>query len=54
MKEAEEWNDDWEIEETRNYNPTIHKPFNYELSLYISPADKKAYLILIALLRKNL
>ncbi len=42
MKEAEEWNNDWEIEETRNYNPTIYKPFDYELSLYVSPADKKA------------
>lgn len=44
MEELEEWNDEWEIEETRNYNPYIYKPFDYKLSLYVSPTNKKVYL----------
>ena len=44
MEELEEWNDEWEIEETRNYNPYIYKPFNYKFSLYVSPTNKKVYL----------
>lgn len=44
IEEIEEWNDIWEIEERRNYNPNTHKPFNYKLSVYKKPTDKKTYL----------
>ena len=44
IEEVEEWNDIWEIEESRNYNPNTHKPFNYKLSVYKKPTDKKTYL----------
>lgn len=44
IEEIEEWNDSWEIEESRNYNPNTHKPFNYKLSVYKKPTDKKTYL----------
>ena len=45
IKESEEWNNGWEIADNRNYNPNTYKPFNYKLSLYKSPTDKKAYLV---------
>ncbi|MCG2808952.1 MAG: hypothetical protein L6275_01245, partial [Candidatus Portnoybacteria bacterium] len=44
IEEVEEWNNKWEIEESRNYNPDTHKPFGYKLSLYKHPQDKKVYL----------
>ena len=44
IEELEEWNEEWEIEETRNYNPHIYKPYEYNLSLYISPSNNKTYL----------
>lgn len=44
IKEVEEWSNVWEIEESRNYNPNTHKPFNYKLSVYKKPTDKKTYL----------
>ncbi len=44
IEELEEWNEEWEIAETRNYNPHIYKPYEYSLSLYISPSDNKTYL----------
>lgn len=44
MQEIEEWNENWEIEKSRNYNPYIYKPYEYKLSLYISPSNKKVYL----------
>jgi len=34
IKEAEVWNNDWEIPENRNYNPNVYKPFGFKLSLY--------------------
>lgn len=44
IKETEEWNDEWEISENRNFNPNLYKPFGYALSLYKSPQNKKTYL----------
>ena len=44
IEEIEEWNDNWEIEENRNYNPDTHKPFDYKLSVYKNPTNKKTYL----------
>jgi type III restriction enzyme len=44
IEEAEEWNNNWEISESRNYNPFTYKPFQKELSLYKSPQDKQVYL----------
>ncbi len=44
IKETEEWNNNWEISENRNYNPNLYKPFGYALSLYKSPRNKKTYL----------
>jgi type III restriction enzyme len=44
IKEVEAWNDEWEITESRNYNPNVYKPFSKELSLYKSPNDEKVYL----------
>lgn len=44
IEEIEEWNDKWEIEESRNYSPHTHKGHRETLSLYVSPRDKKAYL----------
>lgn len=46
IKEVEEWNDEWEISETRNFNPYTHKPYGFKLSLYKHNQDKKAYLTL--------
>ena len=43
-KEAEEWNNEWEISESRNYNPNTYKPYDFYLSLYKHVKDKKAYL----------
>ena len=43
-KELEEWNENWEIEKTKNYNPNIYKPFDYKLCIYVSPIDNKVYL----------
>ena len=40
----EEWNNEWEIVENRNYNPYVYKPFKFELSIYKQPKDKKVYL----------
>lgn len=44
IEEAEEWNDTWEISESRNYNPHTYKPYDVRLSLYKHLQDKKAYL----------
>lgn len=44
IEEIEEWNDEWEITESRNYNPNVYKPFDKDLALYKSPNDKKVYL----------
>jgi type III restriction enzyme len=44
IKEVEEWNDTWEVSETRNFNPYIYKPHLFKLSLYKNNQDKKAYL----------
>ena len=44
IEEVEEWNNEWEISESRNYNPNIYKPFSYKFSLYKHIQDKKAYL----------
>ncbi|MCC6323510.1 DEAD/DEAH box helicase family protein [Candidatus Nomurabacteria bacterium] len=44
ISEAEEWNNEWEIEEKRNYNPYVYKPHTYKLSIYKYPKDKKVYL----------
>ena len=34
IKEIEEWNEDWEIIESRNFNPYIYSKYDYKLSLY--------------------
>ena len=34
IKEIEEWNDNWEISENRNYNPDIYKKYDYKLNFY--------------------
>lgn len=44
IEEIEEWNDEWEITESRNYNPNVYKPFDKKLALYKSPNDKRVYL----------
>lgn len=44
IKAVEEWNNAWEISETRNYNPNTYKPYKFDLSLYKHFSDKKAYL----------
>lgn len=44
IKETEEWNDSWEVSETRNYNPNTYKPYPFDLSLYKHASDKRAYL----------
>jgi len=44
IEEIEEWDDAWEIAESRNYNPDTYKPKKFKLSLYQSPLNKKAYL----------
>lgn len=44
IEEVEEWNNEWEIVENRNYNPYVYKPFKFELSIYKQPKDKKVYL----------
>jgi type III restriction enzyme len=44
IEEVEQWNDNWEIMESRNYNPNTYKAYDGELSVYKSPNDKKAYL----------
>lgn len=44
IKEVEEWNDAWEISETRNFNPNTYKPYGFKLSLYKDSQDKKSYL----------
>ncbi len=44
IKEIEEWNNEWEISESRNYNPNTYKPYPYKISLYKHIQDKKAYL----------
>lgn len=44
IEESEEWNNEWEISENRNYNPNIYKPCDYKISLYKRLEDKKAYL----------
>lgn len=44
IAETEQWNNDWEITETRNYNPNVYKPSDSKLSVYKSPNDQKAYL----------
>jgi type III restriction enzyme len=44
IEEAEAWNNNWEISESRNYNPFTYKPFQKDLSLYKSPQDKQVYL----------
>ncbi|MFA6547406.1 MAG: DEAD/DEAH box helicase family protein [Candidatus Magasanikbacteria bacterium] len=44
IAETEEWNNEWEISETRNYNPNTYKPYPYKFSLYKHIQDNKAYL----------
>lgn len=44
IQEVEEWNNEWEISETRNFNPHTYKPYGFKLSLYKNNQDKKAYL----------
>jgi len=44
IEEVEEWNKEWEIAESRNYNPDVYKPKNFKLSLYKQPQEKKSYL----------
>jgi type III restriction enzyme len=44
IKEIEQWNEQWEIAQSRNYNPDNYKPFDFSLSLYQRPTEKKAYL----------
>jgi type III restriction enzyme len=44
IEEVEEWNNEWEISESRNYNPNTYKPYPYKISLYKHIQDKKAYL----------
>lgn len=44
IEEIEEWNNDWEISESRNYSPDTYKPYPYKVSLYKRAQDKKAYL----------
>ena len=44
IEEVEEWNNEWEIAENRNYNPYIYLPFKFDLSVYKQPKDKKVYL----------
>jgi type III restriction enzyme len=44
IAEAEEWNNEWEIAENRNYNPYLYRPHKYSLSIYRQPQDKKVYL----------
>lgn len=44
IQEVEEWDDTWEICETRNFNPYTYKPYTFKLSLYKHNQDKKAYL----------
>jgi type III restriction enzyme len=44
IEEAEARNNNWEISESRNYNPFTYKPFQKDLSLYKSPQDKQVYL----------
>lgn len=44
IEEVEEWNNEWEVLENRNYNPNTYKPFPYKFSLYKHVQDKKAYL----------
>jgi len=34
IEELEEWNNQWEISESRNFNPYTYKKFNYKLGLY--------------------
>lgn len=34
MKESEVWISDWDISESRNYNPVTYKPYDYRLGLY--------------------
>jgi len=44
IKEIEQWNENWEIAENRNYNPYTYKPFNFDLSIYKQTKDNKVYL----------
>ena len=44
IEETEEWNNEWEIVENRNYNPYVYRPFKFDLSIYKQPKDQKAYL----------
>ncbi|MFA5248647.1 MAG: hypothetical protein WC415_05580 [Patescibacteria group bacterium] len=44
IEEIEEWNNEWEITESRNYNPVMYKSYDRRLSVYKSPRDKKVYL----------
>ena len=34
IKEIEEWNENWEISENRNYNPDVYKKYDYKLNFY--------------------
>ena len=34
IEALEEWNDEWEISESRNYNHYVYKKYNYKLNLY--------------------
>ena len=48
IEALEEWNDEWEISESRNYNPHVYKKYNYKLNLY-----DPCYLNLDSKLEKN-
>lgn len=44
IEEIEQWNENWEVAESRNYNPDIYKPFEFSLALYKRPFENKVYL----------
>ncbi len=52
MEASEEWNKNWEIEKTRNYNPHIYKAYDYSKSLYVSNSGK-SYLRLDSQIEKD-
>ncbi len=44
IEENEEWDNEWEISESRSYNPYVYRPYSYKFSLYKHIQDEKAYL----------
>jgi type III restriction enzyme len=53
IEEIEQWNEDWEIAERRNYNPDTHKPYKYGLSLYKRLVENNTYLSFDSLVEKD-